>query len=257
MNKIYNTITDLVLFFESFKGKKLNALFQIIAALSAALYKYTESQNAPQYIINNRDVFSTSFIVSTTLILLATILVFIFYKQFDLNVLKYDKKNGELYDERLLFSNVALRRETIRQMLISIYDSHTDKAISSEQLRKLGFGIGMNFVKTYKDAPKSRQVNKKDLLLKYLLRYDSSSGMGLFELIDSDFQTKKPWIKIIVKNPLTHTIKDSRNDDIFCFVEGYLQGICTAVFEISFTLDNKVEEHEAYELKFQKNNEEQ
>jgi len=69
-------------------------------------------------------------------------------------------------------------------------------------------------------------------LLRTALEYDSSSGMGLFELLTCS-EGGKTCAQIHVRNPFTES-EGRATSPVSQFLLGYLEGVCSAIFDRNF-----------------------
>lgn len=149
----------------------------------------------------------------------------------------YKKRSGVLFDSRIGEINVSLRRDSLEEIL---------NACPLANLRAVGRGIGRNFWETFRDhymrrgtflnwprraviwfrqhivptlakvLPGVRQTSKEKELARVWAAYDSSAGMGRFEVegLGIDLQGT-----LTVKNCFTAPSGKCE------FVAGYIEGV--------------------------------
>jgi hypothetical protein len=199
------------------KARGLNALLQLVAAASATLYVIYPKYN---------DRFASIFIVSMTLSLAISLIVFLFYRRTGLNVLRFQRSTGILFDEKTGIPNVALRRETMQNIV-----KHCEEHGSREKLEALGLVIGKNFIECYREKNLlGKTTSSGEEVLRKVCEYDSSSGMGKFEVVRFS-QGRRREIEIAVWNPFV----ESDGDELSPFLQGYLLGVCSEILGGHFT----------------------
>jgi hypothetical protein len=220
---IRDELREVAVVMESDERARYLILFlQLVSGGSAALYRFYP---------NWRTSCAYVFLISIGLLLLYTILVVIFYRRYDLNMLYCRKNTGILFDKQLQLHNVAMRKVSFQRVLQKCV--LLGKKLGQDVLWEIGEEIGRDFVRCYceKMSMKSPVRTHKKILIK-LLRYDSSSGWGKFELQEFNLE-RKPHIKIQCRNPLTEDEdRDSKKDsqsDLSQFLCGYLNGICSEI----------------------------
>jgi len=202
------------------KAKGANGLLQFVAAASATLYVIY-----PAY----GNWFARAFIVSMVPVLLSSLMTLGFYRRSGLNVLHFDRETGFLYDEKTHFLNVALRRETM-QRIIMYCEEHSTK----DDVKMLGYSIGKNFINRYRETP-DRAMSNEEQVLKKVFEYDSSSGMGRFEVLKDLRGGRKREIDIEIWNPFV----EEEGEELSAFLQGYILGVCSEVLGGHFTLKGR------------------
>jgi hypothetical protein len=103
-----------------------------------------------------------------------------------------------------------------------------------DALKNLGFEIGKDFIQEYRRSRIAVQTVSTDVkdLLNSTLEYDSSSGMGKFDLISSATNPLNFSVKINVTNPF---VEERDPNKLSPFLVGYLLGVCSAIFNANFT----------------------
>jgi hypothetical protein len=133
--------------------------------------------------------------------------------------LRLSRTTGVLYDDKTRFRNVSLRDETLNIIL----DSTGDREKSYE----IGKKVGENFYSAFElELQREGQNLDAEDQLKKWLEYDSSSGMGKFEVLQTGLSTK---IKII--SPFTGTCPNQNPNQGCCFLMGYIEGFCSKLYE--------------------------
>jgi hypothetical protein len=194
------------------KAKRAIGILQLFAAASATLYKIDPERE---------NIYTVVFLISMAIILGSSLIVIMFYGRSGMNVLHFEKSTGLLYDEKTRIPNVALRRETM-QRIFKFCEDRSNKT----DVQELGFAIGKNFVESYreKNLLNDSTMNEEGVL-RTVFEYDSSSGMGKFELVRFISRNKKREIEIAVWNPFIR----SENGTLSPFLQGYLLGVCSEI----------------------------
>jgi hypothetical protein len=197
------------------RARKIIAILQIVAAACATLYKLH-----PQL----SDSYAYIFVVAMSLLLISSVFSLLFYRRRGLNMLVYNKNNGLLYDQGLEIPNVALRKGTVEKLLGKI-----EAAAGEQALREIGVEIGKDFTRSFRDQRRIKRVRveSNEFLLNYMLEYDSSSGMGKYEIIRKSAPEEKRWFDIKTTNPFT---------ELKPFLAGYLSGVVSEVFGNQFNV---------------------
>jgi hypothetical protein len=201
------------------KAKKLLALLQITAAGSASLYKIDP---------DHAKFYGYIFLASMVVILIWSLIGLIFYRRSGLNILRFERSTGLLFDEKTLIPNVALRRETMQTIL-----KHCESNGGADKLYALGAAIGKNFIECYREKKllAAGGSSDGDEVLKQVFEYDSSSGMGKFELIRFDRRGRSREVEIAVWNPFVGWEEEKLSP----FLQGYLAGVCSEIHAGTFT----------------------
>jgi hypothetical protein len=148
-----------------------------------------------------------------------------FLNAYSMNRLYYEKSTGVLYDRWLRAHNVALRRETVRSLLRAVLDD--GKMSRQEILSKAAHAIGRDFYHVFKvNADDGGTKKRGEALLRQLLEYDSSSGMGRFDLEEYHRDGPAARIVITVKNAFT---QEHGDDPVSEFLSEYLEAICSEI----------------------------
>jgi len=204
--------------------ERVRALLAVLqfAAMAAATY-YAFDQKA-------KIVCAIVVFVSMGILILVSLLVLFFYRRYDLNALYYQKTTGVLYDRRLNIPNVSLRRKTLQILLTRCHEC--EKAHSINCLYPIGKDIGSDFVRYFLERKSlgAQRYKSKEELLRTLLRYDSSCGMGRYELKNVS-SAPHPRIEISIYNPFTESNGQS---DLNPFLLGYLTGLSSEAYGQNF-----------------------
>lgn len=118
---------------------------------------------------------------------------------------------GRLRSRTLGEANIALRHQTVERILKGVIEPSVSGENRSNLLHRISDDIGRAFATTFLDHLELQGEHALD----QMLLYDSSSGMGRFDLVEYTDNR----IVIKVENTFTSTP----------FFEGYLSGICSKV----------------------------
>jgi len=221
------------------KARQGLVLLQTLAGLCAALGRGT-TWCAPYA--------DYGFWVFMGTVLSSAVLTMCFYRRYDLNILYLRKESGNLYDKTLQISNVALRRWTANTILETM-----EGKTCPDDVHNLGVVTGKNFVETYCNVlrNKNKDIKTCEALLRHILQYDSSSGMGKFEIVTCQLNGGKRWVEMVIKNPFA----ESPTDKLSPFIAGYLVGICNEVCNASFNCSVRSKytegQHDVYTLRIE------
>jgi len=148
-------------------------------------------------------------------------------------VIKYtlNPETGTLYDAKAGFANVSLRVDTLNTIFAWVLRMQSELGPGGPErlLYEAGCDVGHDFAHELREYLKGKGKSPRDVrdpskLLKRVLEYDSSSGMGRFTL---DNCSTRPTIdlRIDVLSTFTgHTLGACE------FLKGYITGICKTVF---------------------------
>lgn len=140
-------------------------------------------------------------------------------------------ETGTLYDAKAGFANVSLRVDTLNMIFARVLrmQSELDPGGPEQLLYEAGCNVGHDFAHELREYLKGKGKSPRDVkdpyrLLKRVLKYDSSSGMGRFTLASyGTYPTID--LRIDVLNTFTgHTLGACE------FLKGYITGICKEVF---------------------------
>ena len=191
-------------------------IFQIVATVSAFLYQY--------YIdirIATAEVFFYSFSLSQSLVLLFFFIMLIYSGKYRAIKLRLNKNTRVLYDRTTNFRNISLRAKTLN----IIFDTIDNSEISYE----IGKKAGEDFYNSFEDElqRKGKNYNIEDKLDKWL-EYDSSSGMGKFEVHNYEGLP----LKLKISSPFIGHCPGPNSPNPRCFfLMGYIDGFCSMLFE--------------------------
>ena len=133
--------------------------------------------------------------------------------------LRLRRATGVLYDATTYFRNVSLRDDTLNLIFDGIEDS--------EKSYKIGKKVGENFYSAYEqDLQRKGKILNAEAQLKKWLEYDSSSGIGKLEYLQSGLVTK-----IKITSPFIGTCPDQNPNSRCSFLLGYIEGFCTKLYE--------------------------
>lgn len=210
---ILKPIYDLFYEIDSLEAtNKIVGTFQLLATVSAFLYSFYRDTY-----INVAMIFSILFIFFQVIVLLYFLMIIFISEQYRPIKLRLNRITGILFDSTTNFRNVALRDESLN----IIIESLGDKDASFD----VGRNVGENFFKFFDDKLSftGKEYSIRQKLIKWL-EYDSSSGMGKFDLINYSDDS----ILIVVTSPFIgrNCLKncEKRKKNGCCFLLGYAVG---------------------------------
>ena len=139
--------------------------------------------------------------------------------------LRLNRNTGVLYDVTTYFRNVSIRDETFNIILDDIGDYG--------KAHKIGKKAGEKFYSAFEGVlhRKGKNYNAKDQLEKWL-EYDSSSGIGKFEVLQAG-----PSIKFKITSPFVGTCPNQNSNPRCGFLLGYIEGFCSKLYEKEFNIE--------------------
>jgi len=188
------------------------ATFQALATASAVFYTiYADTQ------IARWCIYSFTFFQLMVLLFFAGMLLI--SGKYRAIKLRLNRNTGVLYDATTNFRNVSLRDESLNNILDSIGDS--------EKTYKIGKEVGEKFFASFEGELQrtGKSYDTKDKLKKWL-EYDSSSGMGKFEVIPQTGLLTK--LKII--SPFIGDCPSQKPNTRCRFLMGYIDGFCSKLY---------------------------
>lgn len=203
------------------KAKWVLVICNVLLAVSGASYGMYP---------DHKEAIAKAYIAIAFVIILWALLVAIFYNRYGRNVLVYKRESGMLHDANLQQPNVAVRRTTILTLFEHFMNQGTNR---KDSLCQAGMAIGKSFVVDYRNFLNRRNEAKPSnkSMIRELLEYDSSSGMGHFKIVSFD-EKPQAFAEIEVANPFTRSDGKAEYDD---FLRAYLGGMFEAVFERAFS----------------------
>lgn len=206
--------------YSSEKTNRVLALFQLLAIVSGFLY--------PTYKDSRPDIawwFFYSFFFFQLIVFLFFIMLLIpgEYRAIKLRLNRY---TGVLYDSTTNFRNVSLRADTLN--LILDYMGDGGSFAHGGKTYNIGKIVGENFYNSFEtELLRQGQENYSiDDKLKKWLEYDSSSGMGKFEL----FQHSDRFLKLKIISPFVGSCPNQKPNPGCYFLLGYIDGFCSMLF---------------------------
>ena len=217
------------IFFKIDSYDKLNVvlgIFQIIATISAILYSHFKD-NKPDWSM----LFLVIFIISQLTVLSFFILGFFISGKYHPIKLRLNRNTCVLYDDATNFRNIALRDDTLNIIL--------DNIDSNKNNYEVGKIAGEDFYRLFKkELEREENDFSNNQIIKKWLEYDSSSGIGKFELIEHSCPPIK--IKIKITSPFTGSSCPGKNtnnrytdrctNNRCGFIIGYLEGFISKLF---------------------------
>ncbi|WP_340818214.1 hypothetical protein [Methanolobus sp. WCC4] len=213
------------IFFKIDSSERTNTvimILQIIATLSAFSYSYFKDTQ-----IEWIGIFPFIFAFCQFTVLAYLIIVGIVSGKYRPIKLRLNRTTGMLYDNTTNFRNIALRDETLNLIL--------DK-FSKEDAYDLGKEVGKNFcINFVKELHRKGTELSIDDKLKKWIEYDSSSGIGKFQIIE---HSNSPiHIKIKISSPFIGDCPISKEPNSRCkFLLGYVEGLISQLYSTELTL---------------------
>ena len=196
------------------KTNKVLTIFQASAAASIGVYTiYAEGR--PD--IARLSIYT--FWIFQSIILLYFVGMLAISEKYRAIKLRLRRTTGALYDKTTDFRNVSLRAETLKIILDGIKDT--------EKSYEIGKDVGANFYSCYEELlqRKGKIYSNVEDKLKNWLEYDSSSGMGKFEVLPHT-----GFAKIKVTSPFMGTCPKQPNQQCR-FLMGYIDGFSSKLYE--------------------------
>lgn len=195
------------------KTKYVLAVFQLLAGAFSFFYSsYKDTQ------IETAKWLFYGFIFFQLMVFLFFIMLIIISGKYRLIKLKLNRDTGILYDEPTNFRNVSLRAETLNNILDCI--ENNDKAYN------IGRSTGEKFYVVFNEKLGLKKKMSNEDKLKKWLEYDSSSGIGKFELLDKNFS-----IRLKVISPFIGICPSSKPNNRCNFLLGYIDGFCSKLYD--------------------------
>lgn len=214
---IRSFLTDLLYKIDtSEKTNIVLTFFMFVATVSAFSYTYYKDSQ-----IAIAGVFLYSFSLSQFLVLLFFIIMLFYSGKYRAIKFRLNKDTGVLYDRTTHFRNISLRDKTLNIIF--------DAIDNSEKIYEIGKKAGEDFYNSFEDElqRKGKNYNIKDKLDKWL-EYDSSSGLGKFEVQNYEGLT----LELKISSPFIGHCPGPNNPNPRCFfLMGYIDGFCTMLFE--------------------------
>ena len=141
--------------------------------------------------------------------------------------LRLNRNTGVLYDTTTYFRNVSIRDETFNIILDGIGDY--------EKAYNIGKKAGEHFYSAFEGVlhRKGKNYAAEDQLEKWL-EYDSSSGIGKFEVLQAGLSTK-----FKITSPFVGTCPNQNLNPRCGFLLGYIEGFCSKLYEKEFNIECK------------------
>ena len=223
MTELNKILIDV--FYKIDSSEKTNyvlALFQLFATLAGFFYYYYKDSQ-----IGIAGGFLYAFLFFQFMVFLFFAVMIIISGKYRTIKLHLRRNTGELFDKTTGFTNVSLRSKTLDCIF---------KNTDNEKIRTVGKNAGEFFYDEFNKVLEEKGVSsKKKAKLKKWLEYDSSSGLGKFE-IDEDRFT----IRLIIKSnflgdcPRSHNQNQNNQNNGLnqkCnFLLGYIDGFCSKLY---------------------------
>ncbi|NAS88302.1 hypothetical protein C4E24_00950 [ANME-1 cluster archaeon AG-394-G21] len=220
--RIYDVFKEIIIKIDSSETtNKVLAIFQALAAASIGVYTiYAESQTYIATYVAKGSVYTFWFF--QLIVLFYFVGMTLISGKYRAIKLRLSRATGVLYDTTTNFRNVSLRDKTLNIILDCIGDGGDGK-----KTHKIGKNVGEDFYSAFELElqRKGKNLNAEDQLKKWL-EYDSSSGMGKFEVLQTGFLTE---IKVI--SPFMGTCPDQNPNPRCGFLLGYIEGFCSKLYE--------------------------
>lgn len=199
-------------------SEKINyylAIFQLIAGVSGFLYS--------NYKDNTKYDFKWSlytFILFQTIVLFFFLMLIAISGRYRAIKLRLSKNAGYLYDKTSNIRNVSLRAETLKIIL----DEIKDQTILYDAGKKSGSSFFEDFDRIHKLKDKDYTIQEK---LEKWVEYDSSSGMGKFDLVPTEGSLD---LKLKITNPFVEDCQGKRTNMRCEFLRGYIDGFLSRLY---------------------------
>ena len=217
--RFYDVFKEIIIKIDSSETtNKVLGIFQAVAAASIGVYTiYAASQTDIARWIAKGSVYTFWFFQLIVLLyFLGMVLISGKYRAIKLRL---SRATGVLYDTTTYFRNVSLRDDSLNIIFDVIDDS--------EKSYKIGKKVGENFYSAYElDLQRKGKILNAEDQLKKWLEYDSSSGIGKLEYLQSGLVTK-----IKITSPFIGTCPDQNPNSRCSFLLGYIEGFCTKLYE--------------------------
>lgn len=201
------------------KANYVLAVIQIIAAVSGYLSSnyFNKADNA---CLHNLSFWI--FLILQIIVILYFFLMILISSKYKAIKLRLRRNTGILYDKTTNITNVSLRQQTLSIILEGL-DNRT-------KLYETGKIVGHSFYKDFENKliGSSDKIYKLTEKLEKWKNYDSSSGMGKFEIS----YDKGGFVdKINIINPFTGDCDGNQNDYNLCqFLHGYIEGFLSGLY---------------------------
>jgi hypothetical protein len=208
-------LKNLIIWIDS--SEKANILFAVFQGLAALLIGlYTFYPDAP-----NKIWCFIGFLFFQIVVLFFFIGMLIYSRRYRAIKLRLNRNTGVLTDLTTIFRNVSLRSKTLDIILGSM---DTEKAYET------GKKVGRDFLSCFEDVLRRKESNYGSLeiddKLKKWLDYDSTSGIGKFEIhSDTGFVPKLKITSPFWGNCPNKPIPQCK------FLMGYVDGFCSRLYE--------------------------
>lgn len=198
------------------KTNPILAAFQVIAGVAGFLSNHYKDKSFPLF---DNYYLLYIFLIFQIAVLLFFIMMIGISGRYRAIKLRLRKNSGYLYDKVAGIRNVALRVNTLKIILNAITDH--------DKLYDIGVAVGTDFYDDFDRSNKlaDKNYNATEKIQKWL-EYDSSSGMGKFELLASDTMH----LQIKISNPFTGDCHGNRTNIRCSFLHGYMNGFLTRLY---------------------------
>lgn len=196
------------------KSDYMLGIFGLLATVSAFFYfYYIENQ------LDNSIFFVYTFLFFQIMILSFFAIVLFVSDKYRVIKLKFNRDTGILYDNTTNFRNISLTDVTLNMIIESIEDLSKSHDVGKE--------AGIHFYNFF-DGELARKGNDYNLeaKLKKWVEYDSSSGIGKFEIIGDHSLP----IKIKISHPFIGNCPIGGPNKKCSFLRGYVEGFSSNLF---------------------------
>ena len=192
------------------------AAFQVIAGVAGFLSNQYKDKDFPYF---NKDYLFYAFIFFQAIVFFFFVMMIGISGKYRAIKLRLRRNSGYLFDKISGIRNVALRVDTLKIILNGVEDY--------KKLYECGVEVGKSFYDDFDNANKLADKNYDATeKIKKWLEYDSSSGMGKFELSS----TGPLQLQIKISNPFTEDCHGTRKNIRCQFLHGYLDGFLTRLY---------------------------
>jgi len=216
-----NAFKENIIKIDSFENTNtVLAIFQVLATASIGVYTI--------YAGDQTDIArwsSYTFWIFQTIVLFYFLSMLLISEKYRTIKLRLNRTTGVLYDRTTYFRNVSIRDETFNIIL--------DGIGGYKKAHTIGKKTGENFHSALEGVlhRKGKNYNAEDQLKKWL-EYDSSSGMGKFEVLQAS-----PSIKFKITSPFVGTCPNQNPNPRCGFLLGYVEGFCSKLYEKDFNIE--------------------
>ena len=232
------TLRQFVVWSTTGKGPHFQLLLQILVAGSGTLATMQGStiQKPALWL----------FFLALIIMIVWISLLLVLGRKYALNLLISNPETGVAYDRDTNILNVSLRRRTVFRLFEGILNARAGTE-TQEILKSIGRDTGIEFASNYRDHLVKVKLNKElkgEELFRELLIYDSSSGMGKFDL---EYLSERPprTARVMVTNPFTMESDKESGPNANQFLVGYVEGMMKSALSLSNLSSTQLQDGDA------------